>query len=156
MTSRDEHIRQVISEMSEIFTSIRVTWQAQVPNIHPDMTRAALPMLLTIMRQGPITATELSCILGHDKTMVSKLIAQLRNLDLIQAEVSEEDRRVAFLSGTPFAEERLQAVRDVIADGYRSRFEGWTDEEVAAFVNAVHRFNLVGRELTAQQDPAAS
>lgn len=152
MTDRDEHIRQVISELSEIFTFIRATWQAQVLNIHPELTRGALPVLLAIIRQAPITATELSCQLGLDKTMVSKLVTQLRTLDLVETEVSAEDRRVTLLSCTPFARERLELARRHIAEEYRARFEGWEDDEVSAFVDAVHRFNLAGRELAAQAE----
>lgn len=145
MTTRDTHIEQTIAELTEIFTHLRATWQAEVLSIHPDMSRTALPVLLAIVRGAPVTATELTCQLNLDKTLMSKNVAHLRSLGLVDAQVSAEDRRVTLLTCTPLATERLAVVRARIAKQYRARLSDWSDTEVSDFLTSVHRFNLAGR-----------
>lgn len=140
-------VPQIISEFSAVFTFVRTRWFEFLSDLHPEMSRGLVPTLLTIERHGRVTATDLTELLRTDKTMVSKQVACLKKQGLVDAVPSEEDRRVVFLSVSPLAEERLALVRGKLADQYRARFSDWSDDEIHALRNALHRFNQ-SEELT--------
>lgn len=139
-------IKQIVAEFSEIFTFMRTRWFELASDIHPGLSKTLIPTLLTIERHGPVTATELIEHLRSEKTSVSKQVAQLRQFGLVDAVVSAEDRRVTLLSLTDTAQQKITDVRARLAQVYRERFAGWTDDEIDTLRGSLHRFNQWGAE----------
>lgn len=142
--STHESVLQIISEFSEVFTFVRTHWHELTADLHPELTRGTVPTLLAISRHGPITATELANHLTADKTIVSKQVGQLKRLGLLNTDACDEDRRITYLSVSPLAQQRIDEVRDVIAERYRERFAGWSDGEIDDLRDTLHRFNHAG------------
>lgn len=139
-------ITQIMSEFSEVFTFMRSRWHELAGDIHPELTRAAIPTLLAVSRHAPITATEITAQLGTDKTITSKHLALLKRTGLVVAEACADDRRVQYLHLSPTAHARIGEVRSLLAQQYADeRFRGWSADEVLAFKTALHRFNQAGR-----------
>ena len=59
------------------------------------LDRALFPLLVVIERRGPIGVVELAERIGRDYTTVSRQVARLESLDLVERKASSEDRRVS-------------------------------------------------------------
>lgn len=150
---KSDSISQIISEFSEIFAFARSRWAGYADEVHPDLKGGGLMMLQVILRKGAVTTTGLSQMLGSDKAIVSRQITKLRELGLVAAEPSAEDRRVVMLTLTPEGSELLAKVRSRWAHTYHERFGEWSIDDLEALRAGLHRFNA-GTEV-ALEGPAA-
>ncbi|MBK0417647.1 MarR family transcriptional regulator [Leucobacter sp. CSA1] len=137
----EEAISDIIAEFSQVFAFARTRWTRYAEEVHPDLRGVGMMVLQTIRRRGPITATELSHLLDMDKAVVSRQVAKLRQLDLIDAEPSAEDRRVVLLTTSTAAQGTLDGLHAQTAHAYHERFEGWSVEDLEALRAALRRFN---------------
>lgn len=142
---RREVIRDVIREISQVITFARTSWHVYAHELHPEITRACIPTLLTISHRGPISGAELTCLQNSEKTVISKQVSLLKSLGLVDTEVSSEDRRVMLISVTDLGQERINHVRELLLDRYAERFDGFSDGEVADIQSLLHRFNQAAR-----------
>lgn len=137
----DELIPQIIAEFSEVFAFARTRWSHYAEEVHPELRGVGIMVLQTILRKGPVTATGIGQMLDMDKAVVSRQVSRLRELELIEAEPAEEDRRVILLTPSAHAETLIAELRMRNAEAYRERFDGWTPEELRSLRTALHRFN---------------
>lgn len=151
--SVEAHIADIISEFSAVFATARTNWAKYAETVHPDLSGGGLMVLQAILRNGPITATEICQRLNMDKALVSRQISRLRDFSLVEATPAADDRRVQLLSGTALAVETMADVRGRWAHSYHERFEGWSAEELAEFSQTLHRFNATPPQHT--DGPAA-
>lgn len=137
----DAIIGDIISEFSEVIAFARSRWARYAEDVHPDLRGVGLIMLQLILRKGPLTATGISQMLDMDKAVVSRQIAKLRELELVDTEPAAEDRRVTLLTGSARAQELIDAIREKWAHAYHERFIGWSDAELKQLRSGLHRFN---------------
>lgn len=142
----DHTISEIIAEFSEVFAFARTRWAWYAEEVHPDLKGVGMMVLQTILRKGPITATALTQMLDMDKAVVSRQVSKLRQLGLIDAEPSAEDRRVTRLSVSPEATHTLNDIRGRIAHAYQEQFTGWSDSDLEQLRSALHRFNGTAHE----------
>mgnify|MGYP003453477897 FL=1 len=148
----DEMIAEIIAEFSQVFAFARTRWARYAEDVHPDLRGVGMMVLQTVLRKGPITATELSQMLDMDKAVVSRQVSKLRELGFIEAEPAAEDRRVFLLTPSSTARAALDELHAQTADAYQQRFEGWRGEELEHLRSALHRFN--GAAPTGADGPA--
>jgi DNA-binding MarR family transcriptional regulator len=144
---RDEVIPEIISEFSQAFAAARTRWAKYAEAAHPELRGPSFFLLQTIVRHGPVTATGLAGILNQDKAMISRQIANLRELDLIQTKPADQDRRVTLIIASPAAHEALEGLQSYTADAYRARFADWNTDDLAHLQRLLHRFNANADEL---------
>lgn len=149
-SARDGLIPQITAEFSQVFAFSRSRWAGFAEDIHPELRGVGLFVLQIIHRKGPITATEIAHLLMLDKSVVSRQVTKLRQIDLVDAVASEEDRRVVLLTTTEQTRESLERVQALNADAYLDRFADWSDEDLAQLHDLLHRFNT-----SASADPVA-
>lgn len=148
-------VLDVIAEFSEVFAFVRSRWAGYTEQIHPELANGSLFVLQLILRKGPISATELGHRLRMDKATISRQVALLRKLELVDTQPAAEDRRVTLLTGTELARTRLAEVRGKMSEDYRRRFEGWQTEELDQLYELLHRFNRSSDELESVASPSA-
>jgi len=148
MQARQENelIAEIIAEFAEVFAFARTRWARYAEEVHPELRGVGMMVLQVILRKGPITATELGQMLDMDKAVVSRQVAKLRELELVDATPSEEDRRVVLLAGSARAQSLLEELQHRNAWEYGQRFAGWDDVELESLRSALHRFNGAGAE----------
>lgn len=134
-------IAGIISEFSEVLAFSRTRWARSAEQAHSELSGASIMMLQFIYRKGPVTATGLSQILDMDKSIVSRQVAKLRELDLIVETESPDDRRVTLLTASDEAKKIMDRIRELWASSYRERFAGWSEGELEALREGLHRFN---------------
>lgn len=74
------------------------------------LERALFPLLVTIERRGPIGVVELAEGVGRDYTTVSRQVARLEALELVERRSGSGDKRVREAVITPRGKEATDAV----------------------------------------------
>ncbi|WP_213738823.1 MarR family winged helix-turn-helix transcriptional regulator [Bradyrhizobium sp. dw_411] len=104
------------------------------------LDRALFPLLVVVERFGPIGIVELADRVGRDYTTVSRQVARLESLDLVERQGSAADRRVreALVTSKGKAMTMLvDAARERIG---RSVFATWDTNEIDELVRLMRKF----------------
>lgn len=138
---RDATVADIISEFSQVFAFARTRWSRYAEEVNPGLKGVGMMVLQVILRKGPVTATELSQMLDMDKAVVSRQLAKLRQLGLIEAEASDEDRRVTLLRPSETAQRTIERLHARNAHAYHERFAEWSADELETLRSGLRRFN---------------
>jgi DNA-binding MarR family transcriptional regulator len=114
--------------------------EAMVREAGISLDRALFPLLVGIERKGPIGVVELADGVGRDYTTVSRQVAKLESLGLVERRENETDRRVRETIITPKGKamtDRVDAARERIG---RSIFESWDPHDIDELVRLMRKF----------------
>jgi DNA-binding MarR family transcriptional regulator len=104
------------------------------------LDRALFPLLVSIERLGPIGVVELADRVGRDYTTVSRQVAKLENLELIERRENPADRRsreaVIAAKGKGMTD-LVDAARERLA---RSIFASWDAHDFDELVRLMEKF----------------
>ncbi|XXV31092.1 MarR family winged helix-turn-helix transcriptional regulator [Sorangium sp. So ce1389] len=114
--------------------------QALLAEAGVSLDRALFPLLVGIERFGPIGVVELSERAGRDYTTVSRQVAKLESLGLIERRPSPADRRIHEAVIT----DKGRQVTDAL-DAARHRLAAhilakWSEEDLSDLVRLMRRF----------------
>ena len=101
---------------------------------------ALFPLLVGIERFGPIGVVDLADRAGRDYTTVSRQVAKLEELGLVERRASAADRRVREAVVTAkgkAATDRLDAARERMG---RAVFESWDPHDLDELVRLMRKF----------------
>ena len=104
------------------------------------LDRALFPLLVGIERFGPIGVVEMADRVGRDYTTVSRQVARLESLGLVERRGSANDRRVREAVISPKGKamtDRVDAARDRI---WRAVFATWDAPDVAGLLRLMRKF----------------
>ena len=104
------------------------------------LDRALFPLLVGIERFGPIGVVELADRAGRDYTTVSRQVAKLESLGLVERRGSASDRRVREAVVTPRGKamtNRVDAARERIG---RAILATWDAQEIDDLVRLMRKF----------------
>lgn len=104
------------------------------------LDRALFPLLVGIERVGPIGVVELADRVGRDYTTVSRQVAKLEILGLVERRAGAADRRVREAVVTPTGKamtDLVDAARDRMG---RAIFASWDAQEVDDLVRLMRKF----------------
>jgi DNA-binding MarR family transcriptional regulator len=104
------------------------------------LDRALFPLLVAIERRGPIGVVELADGVGRDYTTVSRQVAKLESLGLVERQGSAADRRVREAAITPKGKamtDQVDAARERIG---RTIFSTWEAHDVDELVRLMRKF----------------
>ena len=104
------------------------------------LDRALFPLLVGIERFGPIGVVEMADRVGRDYTTVSRQVAKLVSLGLVQQRASAADRRVREATITSKGKamtDLVDAARDRMG---RAVFQSWERSEIDELVRLMGRF----------------
>ncbi len=104
------------------------------------LDRALFPLLVGIGRRGPVGVVELADGVGRDYTTVSRQVAKLESLGLVERREGTADRRVREAALTPKGKamaKLIDAARDRIL---RAMFADWEMDDVETLARLLRRF----------------
>jgi len=104
------------------------------------LDRALFPLLVGIERFGPIGVVELADRAGRDYTTVSRQVAKLESLGLVERRGNASDRRVREAVVTPRGKamtDRVDAARERIG---RAILATWDAQEIDDLVRLMRKF----------------
>ncbi|TDS77149.1 MarR family transcriptional regulator [Amnibacterium kyonggiense] len=137
----DDAIRTIIESFDRIFVGVRRTVRIAAAALGPDVQPAAWPVFREVVRAERVQATTLVATLGMDKSAVSRHLKELREAGLVDAERDPTDARIAWLSPTPLAHERLDAITEAQRERLRVLFASWPADDVERFSALLARFS---------------
>lgn len=104
------------------------------------LDRALFPLLGRIGRKGPIGVVELADLAGRDHSVVSRQVAKLESLGLVERRPGATDRRVREAVVTRRGQDLVDAL-----DAARQRLVGpmmaaWSDQELKDLARLLRKF----------------
>ena len=115
------------------------------------LERALFPLLVGIERHGPIGVVEMAESVGRDYTTVSRQVARLEELGLVERRQSVNDKRVREAAITPRgkqATDALDAAREKMA---LALFRNWSREDFDELIRLM-RMLADGMNASSPQD----
>jgi DNA-binding MarR family transcriptional regulator len=118
------------------------------------LDRALFPLLVVIERRGPIGVVDLAERVGRDYTTVSRQVAKLESLGLVDRRPAASDRRVTQATVTA----KGKAMTDAV-DAARERLAGamfatWDERDVDELVRLMRKFADALNGRRGSDDPA--
>ena len=104
------------------------------------LDRALFPLLVGIERRGPIGVVDLADRVGRDYTTVSRQVAKLESLGLVERQAGAADRRVREAIVTPKGKAMTDAVDKARERIGRAIFASWDERDVAELVRLMRKF----------------
>ena len=102
---------------------------------------AAFLIIRWLLSYGPANATILAESTAMDRSSVSRLVTQLKNLGYVKSETHPKDRREILLSLTELGRERSsKAIKEKEEEFYK-RISKWENSNLEEFINMLQCFN---------------
>ena len=112
--------------------------------LHPDLDGAAFGLLALLQDAGPLRASDLVARLGLDKSTVSRQVASLVGLGLVDRSADPDDGRAQVLTPSAEGAARLSQIRDARRERWETDLGHWPAEDVATLAELLHRLNRIG------------
>ncbi|WP_309139809.1 MULTISPECIES: MarR family transcriptional regulator [unclassified Pseudomonas] len=104
------------------------------------LDRALFPLLVLVERLGPIGVVELADRVGRDYTTVSRQVAKLESLGLIDRQESAKDRRVRESVITPEGKAMTDRVDEARTRMGMAIFANWEQQDIDHLVRLMGKF----------------
>jgi DNA-binding MarR family transcriptional regulator len=104
------------------------------------LDRALFPLLVVIERRGPIGVVDLADRVGRDYTTVSRQVAKLEGLGLVQRQAASADRRVSQATVTAKGKAMTDAVDRARERIVGATFATWDDRDIKELVRLMRMF----------------
>ena len=118
--------------------------------LHPDLDGAAYGLLALLEDSGPLRAGDLVARLGLDKSTVSRQIASLVGLGLVQRAADPIDGRAQVLTPSTEGSSRLRRIRDARRERWEADMADWPADDVARLGELLGRLNAMGEAREAE------
>jgi DNA-binding MarR family transcriptional regulator len=118
--------------------------------LHPDLDGAAYGLLSLLRDTGPLRASDLVARLGLDKSTVSRQVAHLVDLGLVDRTADPVDGRAQVLTPSEEGAARLARIRDVRRARWESDLSDWPSSDVATLAGLLQRLNRIGEAREAE------
>ncbi|CAM3579467.1 MarR family transcriptional regulator [Rouxiella silvae] len=114
--------------------------EAMVKEAGISLDRALFPLLVLVERLGPIGVVELADRVGRDYTTVSRQIAKLETLGLVDRQGKASDRRVRESMITQKGKTMTDSIDEARERIGLAIFANWDSEDVTNLVRLMRRF----------------
>jgi DNA-binding MarR family transcriptional regulator len=104
------------------------------------LDRALFPLLVVIERRGPIGVGDLADRVGRDYTTVSRQVAKLEGLGLVERKAAAADRRVSQATVTAKGKAMTDAVDKARERIVGAMFATWDDRDLKELVRLMRMF----------------
>lgn len=118
--------------------------------LHPDLDGAAYGLLALLQDAGPLRASDLVTWLGLDKSTVSRQVATLVDLGLVDRTADPVDGRAQVLTPSTEGSLRLARIREVRRNRWEADLADWPAEDVARLGVLLARLNGIGEAREAE------
>jgi DNA-binding MarR family transcriptional regulator len=120
--------------------------------LHADLDGAAYGLLSLLQDAGPLRASDLVARLGLDKSTVSRQVAALVDLGLVDRAPDPADGRAQVLTPSAEGSARLQRIREARRARWESDLADWPPSDVAVLAELLARLNGIGEAREAEAE----
>jgi DNA-binding MarR family transcriptional regulator len=139
--SRAEAAATAERAISHIYRAAKARMRTLATRFHPDLHPIGYGVLRFIIDEEPARSSDIAASLGMDKGAVSRQVAQLREMGLIETQQDPADGRAALLVPSASARAVLDTFRSESADDFGRVFAKWSTEDLRAFGRLLTQFN---------------
>ncbi len=111
--------------------------------LHRDLDGAAYGLLVLLDDAGPLRASDVVLRLGLDKSTVSRQVASLVDLGMVDRAADPADGRAQVLSTSAEGHRRLSELRDARRARWEADLADWPTEDVATLAVLLNRLNRI-------------
>src|SRR3984957_16606734 len=104
------------------------------------LDRALFPLLSRSGLSHPISVVELANLVGRDHSTVSRQVAKLEALGLVERRAAKTDQRVRFLEPSATGWKMLDLFAEARRTFVSNRLGDWTDEDRSTLLDLLGRF----------------
>ncbi|MEU1784297.1 MULTISPECIES: MarR family winged helix-turn-helix transcriptional regulator [Streptomyces] len=137
MPHRDESVEIIQRELTAFARRAR----ASAARMHPELSLVSYTLLSHLEDQRGCRATDLAAHYLLDKSTVSRQIATLERLALVERRVDPDDQRVQVLHLTAAGRETLAQVAARRHAAFQERLADWNEDDLAGFAAQLLRYN---------------
>lgn len=112
-------------------------------DLHPELEPGAYGLLLRVLSSDGARATDLASYLGIGKPTISRQLATLERLGLIERSRDADDARAQVVQLTPSGREQVERVQELRRGHFLERLSSWTDDDVELLAGLLGRFNAL-------------
>ncbi|WP_327116866.1 MarR family winged helix-turn-helix transcriptional regulator [Streptomyces sp. NBC_01341] len=124
--------------------------RAAAARLHPDLPLVPYTLLAHIEHRNGCRATDLAAHYMLDKSTVSRQVATLEKMGLVERHPAPDDHRIQVLHPTAAGRQALASTRASRRNAYRERLGDWTSDDLARFADYLLRYNSAGEEQAAR------
>jgi DNA-binding MarR family transcriptional regulator len=125
----------IVREATLPSTQERVTAQAGLA-----IERSGYIVLRAVDESGPLPVTTLARSLGLDASTVSRQVATLVRMGLLDRSHDADDKRITLVALTELGREALERIRSARHGVFAEVLDGWSDEDQATLAPLLERF----------------
>ncbi|MEU3356263.1 MarR family transcriptional regulator [Streptomyces sp. NPDC037389] len=137
MPHRDESVEIIQRELTAFARRAR----ASAARMHPELSLVSFTLLSHLEDRQGCRATDLAAHYLLDKSTVSRQIATLEHLGLVERRVDPDDQRVQVLHLTAAGRETLAQVAARRHTAFQERLADWNEDDLAGFAAHLLRYN---------------
>lgn len=139
--SASHPVERVEAEVAVLLRRAR-RFSAQIArDVHPDIEPGAYSILVRLASTGGERLTDVATAFGVGKPTVSRQVAVLEGLRLLDRSPDPQDARAQVLRLTQEGAARLDRARSARRQRFRELLQQWPEDEVTALADLLHRFN---------------
>ncbi|MFB8029145.1 MarR family winged helix-turn-helix transcriptional regulator [Streptomyces sp. NPDC055990] len=112
--------------------------------LHPDLPLVSYTLLAHIDHRHGCRATDLAAHYMLDKSTVSRQVAALEKLGLVERHPDPDDQRIQVLHPTTAGVEALASTQASRRAAYRERLGAWSSDDLEQFAEYLLRYNATG------------
>jgi DNA-binding MarR family transcriptional regulator len=154
MTSAEAHesFVRLEREIALLLRRARAISTRLAAELHPDLDGAAYGLLALLQDAGPLRASDLVTRLGLDKSTVSRQVATLVELGLVDRAADPADGRAQVLTPSAEGSARLERIRSARRARWEADLGDWPPDDVARLAELLGRLNRLGEAREAQAE----
>ncbi|MGW1074467.1 MarR family winged helix-turn-helix transcriptional regulator [Streptomyces sp. NPDC002537] len=137
MHRRDQSVETIQRELTAFARRARAT----AARTHPELSLVSFTVLAHVEDRPGCRATDLAAHYLLDKSTVSRQIATLERLGLVERRVDPDDQRVQVLHLTPAGADTLAQVAASRLAAFHERLADWDEADLARFADYLLRYN---------------
>jgi DNA-binding MarR family transcriptional regulator len=123
--------------------------------LHEDLDGAAYGLLALLQDAGPLRASDLVARLGLDKSTVSRHVAHLVDLGLVDRAADPVDGRAQVLTPSAEGSARLARIRELRRARWESDLGDWPAEDIEVLGRLLATLNRLGEAREAEAGNSA-
>ncbi|MET0132413.1 MAG: MarR family transcriptional regulator [Kibdelosporangium sp.] len=139
---RDSATQALERELSVLFGRARSVSLSLAALVHPELDAACYAMLLHLGDIGPVRAADVVERTGLDKSTISRQIARLEELNLVERVADPHDGRARLVQLTDVGTRRLNTVRSDRRARLHAIFDNWSTPDIETFSLLLARLNM--------------
>lgn len=137
----DTAIQALEQQLSMLWRRARSNSYKVARRVHPDMEPAAYGLLVILQREGAMRLTDIAASIGVGKPSVSRQIAMLEQLGLVQKEADPLDGRAQSITLTPAGSKQLVTAQTARKEAFHHLMEDWDVKDLTTLGTLIAQLN---------------